>query len=223
MAALPRGLCGVVLRPAPPGDRATGPRANAATADSRPTGASAKADGAPADATPADATTAGATTAGATTAVAATDDATTADGATDEPATVDDATLARALAALCRARRQVLVVAGDARLAAAMGAGEHLRRGRRAGHRPRRPLLTASAHTAAELRRARRAGCDAVFLSPVFATASHPGARPLGATRWAALARGAGLPVLALGGVTGRTARGLPRFCAGAGAISALR
>ena len=34
------------------------------------------------------------------------------------------------LARLCRARRLVLVVAGDPRLAAALGAGLHIRRGR---------------------------------------------------------------------------------------------
>ncbi len=72
---------------------------------------------------------------------------------------------------------------------------------------------------AAELVRARRAGAALAFLSPVFATPSHPGEPALGPVRWGAMARSAGLPVAALGGVSGATARSLPRWAAGAGAI----
>lgn len=131
--------------------------------------------------------------------------------------------LGRALARICRERRLALVVAGDARLAARLHAGVHLRGGRgvRAGIRRGR-LVTSSAHTARELARARRAGAALVFLSPVFPTVSHPGAPALGPVRWAAMARRAGLPALALGGVDGRRARALPRdICAGAGVIGA--
>ncbi len=143
------------------------------------------------------------------------------------------AALGRALARVCRARRLVLVVAGDVRLAAALGAGVHLRGGRwpdggrpgpiRRGRSRAVRLLTSSAHTPAELRRARRAGADLAFLSPAFPTASHPGAPSLGAMRWAALARRAGLPVAALGGVAGGTVRRLPRgLCRAIGAIGGL-
>jgi thiamine-phosphate pyrophosphorylase len=62
-----------------------------------------------------------------------------------------------------------------------------------------------------------------VFLAPVFATASHPQAAPLGPVRWGLLARGAGVAVAALGGIDGATVRRLPaRLCAGVGAIGAL-
>jgi thiamine-phosphate pyrophosphorylase len=134
------------------------------------------------------------------------------------------AALGRKLAAICRARRLALVVAGDARLAAALGAGVHLRGGRWPDVvRPRRRLLTSSAHGTAELRRAARAGADLVFLSPAFATASHPGAGALGPARWSSLARRTVLPVAALGGIDGASMRRLPRLlCAGAGAIGAL-
>jgi thiamine-phosphate pyrophosphorylase len=138
--------------------------------------------------------------------------------------------LGRRIAALCRARGIALVVAGDWRLAARIGAGVHLRAGdlRRPGRITKGPV-TAAAHDAAELRRA----CggrpvshgkkpDLVFLSPVFPTASHPGAPALGPSRWARLARGAPCAVAALGGVTGNTAKNLPRFCAGYGAIGAI-
>ncbi|HTU53334.1 MAG TPA: thiamine phosphate synthase [Acetobacteraceae bacterium] len=129
--------------------------------------------------------------------------------------------LGRDLARLCRARRLALVVAGDPRLAAALGAGLHIRRGRLPLPRPRSGLVTASAHGRAELVRAARAGADLVFLGPAFATASHPAARPLGAAGWNRLARSARVPVAALGGITGRAVRALPAATA-AGAIGAL-
>ena len=135
------------------------------------------------------------------------------------------AELGQALAKLCRRRRLPLVVAGDWRLAAALRAGLHLRGGRRASHAPRWcRAVTSSAHGLPELRRARRAGALVAFLSPAFATASHPDAPPLGPARWGRMARGArGIAVAALGGVDGSTIRRLPpRLCAGAGAIGAL-
>jgi len=139
------------------------------------------------------------------------------------------AALGRDLARLCRARRLRLVVAGDPRLAASLGAGVHLRGGRWPAGAPvlrrrrRGVLLTSSAHGLAELRRAARAGADLVFLSPAFATRSHPGAAALGPLRWGRLARGAMLPVAALGGIGGASVRRLPRgLCRAAAAIEAL-
>ncbi|NJC35027.1 thiamine-phosphate pyrophosphorylase [Sphingomonas jejuensis] len=68
--------------------------------------------------------------------------------------------------------------------------------------RTHRPLLrTAPVHDRRQLIRAQRMGVDAVFLSPVFATRSHPGARPLGRSRFGLVAEGATIPVVALGGV----------------------
>jgi thiamine-phosphate pyrophosphorylase len=63
-------------------------------------------------------------------------------------------------------------------------------------------LLLATAHDLREIGAAVRAGADAVLLSPVFATRSHPGGRTLGAVRFNRLARLSPLPVLALGGMT---------------------
>jgi len=70
-------------------------------------------------------------------------------------------------------------------------------------------LRTASAHNLRELRRAERRGADLVFLSPVYRTRSHPGARPLGPRRLAHLARQTRLPVVALGGMDAQRFRGL--------------
>lgn len=122
-----------------------------------------------------------------------------------------------ALQALCR-RRGVLLVVADACRALALGAdGVHLRddavrRAREArAWRRRRPnrLIFAAAHSGRSLRAAIAAGADAILLSPVFPTASHPGAPTLGITRFRLLARQSARPVYALGGVTPRTAIGL--------------
>lgn len=65
------------------------------------------------------------------------------------------------------------------------------------------------AHNRAELVRARRAGARVVFVSPVFATRTHPGARALGVVRFGLMIRGAGVPVAALGGMDARRFRRL--------------
>lgn len=44
-------------------------------------------------------------------------------------------------------------------------------------------------------------GADAVFVSPVFATRSHPGAEVLGVQGAERIARGLRVPVIALGGM----------------------
>lgn len=143
----------------------------------------------------------------------------------------DRATAARCLQRLCRARRIRLLIAGDWRLAAALRAdGLHLPealagQGYRTWRRARRPgfLVTQAAHGPAAVALAGRRGVDAVLLSPVFATASHPNATPLGPLRFARLVRLASVPVYALGGVTAKTRRrlaGIP--IAGYAAIGAL-
>ncbi|WP_234730515.1 thiamine phosphate synthase [Acidocella facilis] len=140
----------------------------------------------------------------------------------------DRARLARRVAKICRARRLALIIAGDARLAASLKAGLHLRGG--AGRvRPHTGLRSASAHDEAQIRQARRAGVALVFISPVHPTASHPGARGLGAAGWRRLAarltpvRGkAPIKPFALGGMNGRHARNLGPACAGVGAIDAF-
>ena len=133
------------------------------------------------------------------------------------------AALAAAAARICRARGLALVIAGDPRLAAALGAGLHLRGGTGQSRAGRRGLRSASAHDGKELAKARRAGVDILFISPVFPTPSHPGAAVLGAPGWLRLARRAGrVKPFALGGINGWRARGLGPKCAGIGAIDAF-
>ena len=116
--------------------------------------------------------------------------------------------LARKIRPLCRARGLVCLIALDWRLAAAVGAdGVHLpERGPAAGAllwlRQRKGLLTMAAHSGRAIARATRLGADAIILSPVFATASHPTARTLGSLRFAALTRATSQPVIALGGIS---------------------
>lgn len=67
--------------------------------------------------------------------------------------------------------------------------------------RPDEGLAAASCHEAGELARAADLGLDFVVLGPVKATATHPGAAPMGWQRFAELARGAAMPVYAIGGL----------------------
>jgi thiamine-phosphate pyrophosphorylase len=139
-----------------------------------------------------------------------------------------------ALARLARRRGLAVAVAGDGRAGLALRGGLHLpdRRGARhllpflLARRAGAPgaVLTMAAHGgAAAAARARRLRPDLVFLSPVFPTASHPGAPALGPVRWALLARRmGGAPVAALGGVGAATIRRLPRRAMAVGAIGGL-
>ncbi|MGF7171240.1 thiamine-phosphate pyrophosphorylase [Sphingobium xanthum] len=84
-------------------------------------------------------------------------------------------------------------------------------------------LHSVPVHNLPELRTAIRAGADAVLLSPLFTTRSHPGACPLGAARFAAIARCSSVPVIALGGVRPRHAALLRQLgAAGFAAIDGL-
>lgn len=111
---------------------------------------------------------------------------------------------------IARARRIVVILAGTAQQAAAWRAdGVH---GRRQHKRQnvRCHLRTAPVHNRRELIAAQRNGADLIFVSPVFATRSHPNTRVLGRRGFAAFARHSAVPVIALGGMTARRARTLP-------------
>lgn len=122
------------------------------------------------------------------------------------------ARLAR-LARIARARAHVVITSGlvaEARRRGADGAyGDpaRLARGPRA-------LRLVTVHSLRELARARRA--DAVLLSPVFPTRSHPCGKVLGPLRWRLIAARAQVPVIALGGMDQTRARriGSPRWAA---------
>ena len=136
----------------------------------------------------------------------------------DEPALVE---LGGRAAEICRAGGARLLVNADPRIAQRCGAdGAHLTsrrlarlvRGRGAGDgdscaKPRKQpdqrlfLSGTSCHDAADLERARAAGCDFAVLGPVWDTPTHPGAPVLQWSGFTRLVRGAGLPVFAIGGL----------------------
>ena len=109
--------------------------------------------------------------------------------------------LFRQLRSVATARGLVLMLAGDPALARAWGAdGSHgLAKGKVSATRM---LRSVPVHDRKELVSARRYKADFVFVSPVFATRSHPGARSLGAVRFGQVAGIAAMPVIALGGMS---------------------
>ncbi|WP_238560087.1 thiamine phosphate synthase [Sphingomonas sp. Mn802worker] len=92
---------------------------------------------------------------------------------------------------ITRSRGLMLIRAGTMRMAGEQGV--HAQRGG--------GWVTWPVHSIAEARQARRVGAVAVFVSPVFATRSHPGASTLGARRARLIGAVAGAPPIALGGI----------------------
>lgn len=110
----------------------------------------------------------------------------------------------RVLARLCRARGVVVLASRPQpgwRIDGVYGAPPEQKR---------TGLRIATAHSLREIARAVRARADAVLLSPVFPTRSHPGGAVLGPVRFLLMARRSQVPVLALGGMTRARAARLP-------------
>ena len=103
------------------------------------------------------------------------------------------------VARVCRRRGHLMLLAGiegDARHWHAGGTHGH---GRRRGNN----LLSAPVHNLREIMQARRNRADIMLISPIFATRSHPGQRPLGPLQFARLAAQCGTAKrIALGGMT---------------------
>jgi len=112
------------------------------------------------------------------------------------------------LARLARKRGHLVALSGSVGIArawladAAYGSPASLGQGRAF---PR--LVTA--HSLREVAAAHRARPDAILLSPVFPTRTHPGARALGPIRFRLLAARSNVPVIALGGMSARRSRAL--------------
>lgn len=114
---------------------------------------------------------------------------------------------------LAHAKGHTIALAGNARLARRWGAD--------AAYGPADTLAPGPAiarlvtvHSLREMRSAARG--DAVLLSPVFATRSHPGSPVLGPLRFRLLAARSSVPVIALGGIDRHAAQRLkwPRWAA---------
>jgi len=110
---------------------------------------------------------------------------------------------------IARKRGLTLVLAGSAREAVRWRAdGVHNAVGRVPVHMVR----TATGHDRRQIARAALHGTDLIFVSPVFPTRSHPGEPALGRYRFRALAGTSSVPVIALGGMNARRAKGLGAY-----------
>ena len=136
------------------------------------------------------------------------------------------ASLAAALARECSALGIALWVGADLALARSVAAdGLHLRE-RDVGLLSREQwhgVLTTSVHSLGALERASRLAPDAALIAPVFATRTHPDARPIGVKRLREMVREAEMPVYALGGINlSNASRLLDTGVAGVAAVDAL-
>ena len=105
--------------------------------------------------------------------------------------------IARRVADLCHERKLTFAVARDADLARWLGAD--------LVHNPAGQIadlpFSRAVHSVEEAEAARVEGAALVFVSPVKPTRSHPGRAALGRTKAAKIARAAGVPAIALGGM----------------------
>jgi len=122
---------------------------------------------------------------------------------------------------MCRRRGHILLLAGDERTAMRWRADGFHQRSQRAS----RLLHSAPVHDAREIAAVRAARPDLLLLSPIFATNSHPGARPLGPSAFNRLAKlVSSSRIIALGGMNRRNAQMLlPRLIHGWAAIDAFK
>ena len=125
--------------------------------------------------------------------------------------------LFRQIKRICRQRGHILVLAAQEDWSAD---GVH-------GRERFRPtqILTMPVHSVREIRNAHKLGANLMFLSPVFATRSHPGARALGVMQFSRLAQLAGpAKIIALGGMSRNKARTITnRIAHGWAAIDAFK
>lgn len=111
---------------------------------------------------------------------------------------------------ICKRRRLLRLISGDARLALTYRTeGLHLPESLifntdQRWQKFRRPhwTITAAVHSQKALFQAQKIGVNAVLLSPIFPTASHPQVATLGIIRFTLWSRKTSLPVYALGGIT---------------------
>ncbi|KCZ59963.1 hypothetical protein HY30_13110 [Hyphomonas chukchiensis] len=129
------------------------------------------------------------------------------------------------LAAISRQRHLRLLIAADPQLALQVGAdGVHWPHARLAQSRQwkdRMGLMTASAHSPAELRAIAGFPIDAALVSAIFPSASPSAGKPLGAPALRRLGQSAPCPIYALGGVNAGNAGKVAPF-AGLAAVDGL-
>lgn len=140
--------------------------------------------------------------------------------------------LALSLRSICDVLSLSLIIADDLQLAIDVKAdGLHLPEYRLKSpsynifkwRRTNNVFLTAATHSSQTTLRALRLQVDAVFLSPIFRSLSHPEVRPLGLMRFMRICNTTNIPIYALGGITDQSAKRLPSSGAvGVAAIGAI-
>jgi thiamine-phosphate pyrophosphorylase len=115
--------------------------------------------------------------------------------------------LARRIAAICHRRSLTLAIAADVELARSLDAD--------LVHNPSEPAaglsFSRAVHSLEEARLANADGASLVFVSPVYPTRSHPGRKPLYRSQAVRIAKAAGVPAIALGGMDARKSARLER------------
>ncbi len=105
--------------------------------------------------------------------------------------------LATRIADICHRRSLALAIAGDADLARTLGAD--------LVHNPHETPhdlpFSRAVHSIEEAETAKAEGAALVFVSPVYSTRSHPGQKPLYRPLALRIAKAAGVPAMALGGM----------------------
>lgn len=116
---------------------------------------------------------------------------------------------------LAKAGNHLVILSDEAETALEWGADGIYRDPRKLG-RADGLLRLATAHGKREIFLANRAKADGVFLSPAFATRSHPESYGLGPDIFREMAQHAKMPVIALGGMNHERAKelGWPRWAA---------
>lgn len=137
----------------------------------------------------------------------------------------DAAATAAQLATIARQRHLRLLIAADPALALQVGAdGVHWPHALLAQSRQwkdRMGLMTASAHSPAELRAIAGFPIDAALVSAIFPSASPSAGKPIGALNFRRLSQTAPCPIYALGGVNAGNTASVAPF-AGLAAVNGL-
>lgn len=111
--------------------------------------------------------------------------------------TIERAELAERVSAICVERQLTLAVSRDVSLACAAGAGiVHNPEGDPCGL-----AVSRSVHSFKEAEAAWCSGADLIFLSPIFATRTHPGQAPMTEHERDKVLAASPVPVIALGGM----------------------
>lgn len=128
--------------------------------------------------------------------------------------------LFRQILRVCRKRGHLLLLAGDERQARSWHADGHHQRSARRG----KSVHSAAIHNLAEIAKVKAYAPDLLFVSPLYATNSHAGQRPLGPLGFRRLAQTIQKSdVIALGGMNRQRGRLMSRHIHGWAAIDAFR